>query len=52
LDWLNNVVFYLLDRLTGLLRAVANLFEGDGGLLWTVILIVIVIVLYTNALQA
>jgi NADH:ubiquinone oxidoreductase subunit 2 (subunit N) len=52
LDWLNNVVFYLLDRLTGLLRAVANLFEGDGGLLWTVILIVIAIVLYTNALQA
>jgi formate hydrogenlyase subunit 3/multisubunit Na+/H+ antiporter MnhD subunit len=51
LEWLNNAVFYLLDRLTGLLRAVASVFEGDGGLLWTAILIVIVIVLYTSALQ-
>ena len=51
LDWLNNAIFYLLDRMTGLLRAVASVFEGDGGLLWTVIVIVIVVVLYTNALQ-
>jgi hypothetical protein len=34
-----------------LLRAAAGLFEGEGGLLWTVIAIVIVVVIYTAALQ-
>jgi NADH:ubiquinone oxidoreductase subunit 2 (subunit N) len=51
LEWLNNAVFYVIDRLTGLLRAVAALFESEGGLLWTVVFIVIVIVIYSGALQ-
>jgi hypothetical protein len=50
LDWLNTALFYLIDRLTVLLRAAAGLFEGEGGLLWTVIVIVIVVVIYTAAL--
>lgn len=51
LEWLNNAIFYILDHLTGLLRAVASVLEGEGGLLWTVILIVIAVVIYTGALQ-
>lgn len=51
LEWLNYALFYLVDRLTGLLRGIASVLEGEGGLLWTVILIVIVVVLYTGALQ-
>jgi hypothetical protein len=51
LEWLNAVVFYVIDRLTGLLRAVASVLESEGGLLWTVVVIVIIIVVYTGALQ-
>jgi NADH:ubiquinone oxidoreductase subunit 2 (subunit N) len=51
LEWLNSVVFYVIDRLTGLLRAAASVFENEGGLLWTVVVIVIVIVIYTGALR-
>ncbi len=51
LEWLNSAVFYVIDRLTGLLRAVASVLEGEGGLLWTVVIVVIVIVLYTGVLQ-
>jgi NADH:ubiquinone oxidoreductase subunit 2 (subunit N) len=51
LDWVNSALFYLIDRLTGLLRAAADLFESEGGLLWTVIVIVVVVVIYTAALQ-
>ncbi len=51
LDWVNSLVFYLIDRVTGLLRAAASLFEGEGGLLWTVIVIVVVVVIYTATLQ-
>jgi NADH:ubiquinone oxidoreductase subunit 2 (subunit N) len=50
LDWVNTALFYLVDRLTVLLRAAAGLFEGEGGLLWTVIVIVVVVVIYTAAL--
>jgi formate hydrogenlyase subunit 3/multisubunit Na+/H+ antiporter MnhD subunit len=50
LEWLNYALFYVIDRLTGLLRAASSVLEGEGGLLWTVILIVIVVVLYTGAL--
>jgi formate hydrogenlyase subunit 3/multisubunit Na+/H+ antiporter MnhD subunit len=50
LDWLNAALFYLVDRLTGFLRAAAGVFEGEGGLLWTVIVIVVVVVIYTAAL--
>jgi hypothetical protein len=51
LDWLNTALFYAIDRLTGLLRAAASVFEGEGGLLWTVVVIVVVIVIYTSAVQ-
>jgi hypothetical protein len=51
LEWLNSAVFYVIDRLTGLLRSMAGVFESEGGLLWTVVVIVIVIVIYTGALQ-
>jgi len=51
LEWLNSAVFYVIDRLTGLLRSMAGVFEGEGGLLWTVVVIVIVIVIYTGALH-
>jgi formate hydrogenlyase subunit 3/multisubunit Na+/H+ antiporter MnhD subunit len=49
LDWMNSVLFGVIDWLTGVLRAAAGLFEGEGGLLWTVVLIVVVIVIYTAA---
>jgi hypothetical protein len=48
---LNSALFYLIDRLTGLLRAAAGLFESEGGLLWTVIVIVVVVVISTAGLQ-
>ena len=51
LEWLSSALFYVIDRLTGLLRAAASVFEGEGGLLWTVIVIVVVVVIYTGALQ-
>jgi NADH:ubiquinone oxidoreductase subunit 2 (subunit N) len=51
LEWLNSALFYVIDRLTGVLRAAANVFESEGGLLWTVVVIVIVIVIYTGTLQ-
>ena len=51
LDWVNSALFYLIDWLTGLLRAAAGLFEGEGGLLWTMVVIVVVVVIYTAALQ-
>jgi len=51
LDWLNAALFYLIDRLTGLLRAAAGLLEGEGGLLWTVIIIVVVVVIYSSTAQ-
>lgn len=51
LEWLNSAVFYVIDRLTGLLRAAARVFEDEGGLLWTVIVIVIVIVIYSGTLH-
>jgi NADH:ubiquinone oxidoreductase subunit 2 (subunit N) len=51
LDWVNSVLFYLIDWLTGVLRAAAGLFEGEGGLLWTVVVIVVVVVIYSAALQ-
>jgi hypothetical protein len=51
LEWLNSAVFYVIDRVTGLLRSMAGVFEGEGGLLWTVVVIVIVIVIYTGALH-
>jgi NADH:ubiquinone oxidoreductase subunit 2 (subunit N) len=50
LDWVNSALFYLIDRVTVLLRATASLFEGEGGLLWTVIVLVIVVVIYSAAL--
>ncbi len=50
LEWASSALFYLIDRLTGLLRAAASVFEGEGGLLWTVIVIVVVVVIYTGAL--
>jgi hypothetical protein len=50
LDWLNAALFYLIDWLTGLLRAAAGLLEGEGGLLWTVVVIVVVVVIYTAAI--
>ncbi len=51
LDWVNSVLFYLIDWLTGLLRAAAGLFEGEGGLLWTMVVIVVVVVIYAAAVQ-
>ncbi len=51
LDWVNSALFFLIDWLTGLLRAAAGLFEGDGGLLWTVVVIVVIVVIYSAALQ-
>ena len=51
LDWVNSALFYLIDWLTGLLRAAASLFEGEGGLLWTMVVIVVVVVIYAAALQ-
>jgi formate hydrogenlyase subunit 3/multisubunit Na+/H+ antiporter MnhD subunit len=51
LEWLNNVLFYSIDVLTGVLRAVARVIEGEGGLLWTLALVVIALVLYSEALK-
>jgi formate hydrogenlyase subunit 3/multisubunit Na+/H+ antiporter MnhD subunit len=51
LDWVNSALFYLVDWLTGMLRAAAGLFEGEGGLLWTVVVIVVVVVIYSAAGQ-
>ena len=51
LEWLNNAFFAVIDVLTGVLRTVARLIEGEGGLLWTSVLVVIVIVLYSEALK-
>jgi NADH:ubiquinone oxidoreductase subunit 5 (subunit L)/multisubunit Na+/H+ antiporter MnhA subunit len=51
LDWVNSALFYIADWLTGLLRAAAGLFEGEGGLLWTVVVIIVVVAIYTTALQ-
>ncbi len=51
LEWLNSALFYAIDLLTGILRAVARVIEGEGGLLWTLVLVVVILVLYSEALQ-
>ncbi len=51
LEWLNNALFYTIDLLTGILRTVARVIEGEGGLLWTLVVVVVVLVLYSEALQ-
>ncbi len=51
LEWLNNAFFNVADLLTGVLRNMARVIEGEGGLLWTLVLVVIVIVLSSEALK-
>ncbi len=51
LEWLNNAFFYIVDLLTSVLRSMARVIEGEGGLLWTLVLVVIVIVLSSEALK-
>ena len=51
LEWLNHAAFYVIDRLTSVLRALALVVEGEGGLLWTLVLVAIIIVLYSQFLK-
>ena len=51
LEWLSTFVFYVAEWLTIILRRLAGVIEGEGGLLWTVVIIVIVVAIYTGTVQ-
>ena len=51
LEWLNALVSALMHRLTALLRGLSNVIEGEGGLVWAIVIIVVGLVLTTGALR-
>lgn len=51
LDWLSAVVSFLAQRLTAVLRGLAGVIEGEGGLIWAIIIVVVGLVLTSGALK-
>jgi formate hydrogenlyase subunit 3/multisubunit Na+/H+ antiporter MnhD subunit len=51
LEWLNALAAALMQRLTALLRGLSNVIEGEGGLVWAIVIIVVGLVLSTGALR-
>jgi hypothetical protein len=51
LEWLNTIMAFIVQRMTALLRGLGNMFEGEGGLIWVMILVIVGLVLTSGALK-
>ena len=51
LDWLNALFSQMIQRLTDLLRGLASVIEGEGGLIWVMIIVIVGVVLTSGALK-
>lgn len=51
LDWLNAALSFLMQRLTTVLRGLASVIEGEGGLIWAIIIIIVGLVLNTGVFK-
>ncbi len=51
LDWFNAVASFFVRRMTELLRAIALMIEGEGGLIWALIVVIIGLVLTSGVLK-
>ncbi len=51
LDWLNVLFSQLVQRTTDILRGLAGVIEGEGGLIWVVVIVIVGVVLTSGALK-
>jgi NADH:ubiquinone oxidoreductase subunit 2 (subunit N) len=51
LDWVNALFSQVVQRLIGLLRSLAGVIEGEGGLIWVMIIVIVGVVLTSGALK-
>ncbi len=51
LDWLNVLFSQLVQRTTDVLRGVAGIIEGEGGLIWVIVIVIVGVVLTSGALK-
>jgi formate hydrogenlyase subunit 3/multisubunit Na+/H+ antiporter MnhD subunit len=51
LDWLAALAALPINWLGRVLRGLADIFEGEGGLVWALVIIVVAIVLYSGAIK-
>lgn len=51
LDWLSASFAYVVQRSTTLLRGLASVIEGEGGLIWVIVIVIIGVVLTSGALK-
>jgi formate hydrogenlyase subunit 3/multisubunit Na+/H+ antiporter MnhD subunit len=51
LDWITSVASLPVRLITYLVRGVSSIMEGEGSLLWTMLIIIIALVLYSGAVK-
>lgn len=51
LDWLSVLLAQVVQRLTALLRGLASVIEGEGGLIWVIVIVIVGVVLTSGALK-
>jgi formate hydrogenlyase subunit 3/multisubunit Na+/H+ antiporter MnhD subunit len=51
LDWINIFAAFIVERMTGLLRGLSGVVEGEGGLIWSMIFVIVGLVLAAGALK-
>jgi hypothetical protein len=51
LEWVNAVAAFFIERMAGLLRGLSIIVEGEGGLIWSMILVIVGLVLATGAVK-
>jgi NADH:ubiquinone oxidoreductase subunit 5 (subunit L)/multisubunit Na+/H+ antiporter MnhA subunit len=51
LDWLSAVLAFVMQRLTDVLRGLASVIEGEGGLIWAIIIVIVGLVLSSGSLK-
>ena len=51
LEWLNAIMAFFVQRMTAFLRGLGSVFEGEGGLIWVMILVIVGLVLTSGALK-
>nr|MBP7689863.1 hypothetical protein [Thermoflexales bacterium] len=51
LDWLSVSFGFVVQRSTALLRGLASVIEGEGGLIWVIVIVIVGVVLTSGALK-
>jgi formate hydrogenlyase subunit 3/multisubunit Na+/H+ antiporter MnhD subunit len=51
LDWLNATFGFVVQRTTTLLRGLASVIEGEGGVIWVIVIVIVGVVLTSGALK-